>query len=212
MNTGLSHSLILRPSDYAPLLIEHFRQGADVKYILPRRRLCLQVGGQCFCYLIMKGSGTVHRRIDDRMISTFSGPALVGLGNLNRMEMDAYIKTQTPSEIAVLRMSVVHDIINSAQLWEPVAKHMMVIAGKLFHSGAQLSAPSTYDIVRTQLNELFNESPEVRENTTAERYIRDKTQLSRSGIMRILAALKEGGYIEVRRGILININKLPSNF
>jgi uncharacterized membrane protein len=38
-----------------------------------------------------------------------------------------------------------------------------------------------------------------RRGITAERYIRDKTQLSRSGVMRILADLKAGGYRDGRR-------------
>jgi hypothetical protein len=38
-----------------------------------------------------------------------------------------------------------------------------------------------------------------------------KTQLSRSGVMRILADLKTGGFIEMEEGRLIKINKLPPN-
>jgi CRP-like cAMP-binding protein len=47
---------------------------------------------------------------------------------------------------------------------------------------------------------------------TAERYIREKTQLSRSGVMRILADLKTGGFIEMEEGRLIKINKLPARY
>ncbi|MHA0938650.1 helix-turn-helix domain-containing protein, partial [Enterobacter kobei] len=62
------------------------------------------------------------------------------------------------------------------------------------------------------LNELFNEDPSVRNNITVESYIREKTHLSRSGVMRILAGLKKGGYIEMQRGVLINIVKLPEKY
>jgi uncharacterized membrane protein len=51
-----------------------------------------------------------------------------------------------------------------------------------------------------------------RGSVTAERYIREKTQLSRSGVMRILADLKTGGFIEMEEGRLIKINKLPARY
>lgn len=154
----------------------------------------------------------VHRQSDDLAMATATAPTLVGIGNLHQMEMEGYIKTLVPCDIAILKMSTVRNIIDVHQLWEPLAKHMMVVAGKLFHSSEQLSAPSAYDIVRAQLKELISEAPVIRENTTAERYIRDKTHLSRSGVMRILASLKEGGYIKMERGILTEIVKLPEKF
>lgn len=212
MATVTSQSSILRKSDYVHLLVDHLKRGAEVKHILPRRRLSMQVGNERFCYVILKGRVTWHRRSDDLTMVTITAPALAGIGNLQQMHMDGYIKTQVACDIVILKMATAHDIISANQLWEPLAKHMMVIAGKLYESNEQLSAPSAYNIVRAQLNELFNESPAVRNNITAERYIREKTHLSRSGVMRILAELKEGGYIEMRRGVLINIVKLPEKY
>ncbi|XQS14814.1 helix-turn-helix domain-containing protein [Citrobacter telavivensis] len=212
MATDVPPSLILQPSEFVPLLAEHLMRNAEVKRILPRRRLGYQVGGERFCYLIIRGNGTLHRTRDDRLMGTVAAPALLGLANLYRLETDAYIKTQVPCDIAILRMADVHAIICANHLWEPVAKHMMVVAGKLFSSHEQLTAPSAYQIVRAQLYELLNENPGIRENITAAQYIRDKSHLSRSGIMRILAALKEGGFIELDRGVLKNIIKLPEKF
>jgi hypothetical protein len=55
----------------------------------------------------------------------------------------------------------------------------------------------------------MEEEEDYRRSVTAEKYIREKTQLSRSGVMRILADLKTGGFIEMEEGRLIKINKLP---
>ncbi|MCI1897067.1 MAG: helix-turn-helix domain-containing protein [Enterobacter sp.] len=212
MATGISQSSILRTSDYAHLLVDYLKRDAEVKHILPRRRLSMQVGDERFCYLILKGRVTFHRRSDDLAMVTITAPSLAGIGNLQQMQMDGYIKALVACDIAILKMATVYDIISTNQLWEPLAKHMMAIAGKSFMSGEQLSAPSAYDIVRAQLNELFSEASVVRNNITAERYIREKTHLSRSGVMRILAGLKAGGYIELQRGVLINIVKLPEKY
>ena len=207
-----SNPLISYVSDQAPLLISFLKSNAEIRHILPGRRLGFKVGDKRFCYIILKGSGIVHRNSDDRVMSTVVGPAIVGLSNLDRVEIDGYIKIQVLSEVVSLNMHTVYDIVSSNQLWEPLAKHMMVLVGKAFQFSEQLSAPSAYSIVRTQLNELIKESNTFRNSITAERYIRDKTRLSRSRIMEILAALKKGGFIETNRGKLTNINKLPEEF
>jgi DNA-binding IclR family transcriptional regulator len=67
-------------------------------------------------------------------------------------------------------------------------------------------------MIRQQLVKLMEEDEAYRLGVTAERYIREKTQLSRSGVMRILADLKTGGFIEIDEGRLIKINKLPAKY
>jgi CRP-like cAMP-binding protein len=71
---------------------------------------------------------------------------------------------------------------------------------------------TSYELICQQLVQLMNEDESYRRGITAERYIRDKTQLSRSGVMRILADLKAGGYVEMEEGRLIKINKLPAKY
>ncbi len=43
-------------------------------------------------------------------------------------------------------------------------------------------------------------------------YIQEKTHISRSRVMKILSDLKIGNYIEIERGVLIKINKLPKTY
>lgn len=212
MATVNSQSSILRPSEYTHILVNHLKRDAEVKHILPRRRLSLRVGDERYCYLILKGRAAFHRQSDDLLMVTITAPSVIGITNLQQMLMDGYIKTLVPCDISILKLETVYDIVSANKLWEPLAKHMMIIAGKLFEYSKQVSAPSAYDIVRAQLNELSNEAQAIRNNITAEKYIRDKTHLSRSGVMRILASLKEGGYIEIHRGKLIKIVKLPEKY
>ncbi|HBM3218180.1 TPA: helix-turn-helix domain-containing protein, partial [Klebsiella michiganensis] len=44
---------------------------------------------------------------------------------------------------------------------------------------------------------------------TAANYILSRTFLSRSGVMRTLAKLKQLGAIQLHRGILVTMNQLP---
>lgn len=212
MAAETSQPSILRKSEHSILLLQYLKRDAEVKHILPRRHLNMQVGEERYCYLILKGRVTYYRRSDDLAMSTVTAPGLVGIGNLQQMQQDGYLKTLVACDIVILKMSTVYEVISANQLWETVAKHMMDIAGRLFVHSKQLSAPSAYDIIRIQLTELLNEAPAIRNNITVEKYVRDKTHLSRSGVMRILASLKAGGYIEMHRGKLINIVKLPEKY
>ncbi|MDL4614298.1 helix-turn-helix domain-containing protein [Enterobacter asburiae] len=208
----ISPSLLFRTSESGQQLIDYLKHGGETKSILPRRRLSLCVGNDRLCYVILKGSVIAHRHSDDLAVLTLTGPALIGVGNLLTVELDGYIKTLTRCDMVILNMDTVHEMINTQQLWDLVAKHMMLISGMLYHHSELLTAPSAYGVVRQQLYELINEHPTIRNNITAERYIRDKTLLSRSGVMRILSGLKEGGYIELHRGILTRVSSLPEKF
>ncbi|MCU6383569.1 winged helix-turn-helix transcriptional regulator [Enterobacter quasiroggenkampii] len=200
------------PSSATKLLIDYLKHGSDLKKVLPRRRLNFVVGNERLCYVLLKGRVMIHRGNDDLAMATVQGPAVIGLSNLHQTQMRGYIKTFNNCDIVTLKTDFVNETIKNHNLWEPLAYHLMGLAGKLFHSYEDLTGPSAYDIVSAQLYALSNEESSFRLNVTAESYIRDKTHLSRSGVMRILSALKEGGYIEMQRGVLLNIIKLPDRF
>lgn len=212
MAEEMSQTLVYDYSSFTQLLIDYLKQDAIPKRVLPRRRLNYLVGDERLSYILLNGRVMIHRSNDDLALATVKGPALLGLCNLHYAQMFGYIKTFNHCEIVTLKMDAVYDIIKHHDLWEPLSYHLMALAGKLFHSYEDVTGPSAYNIVRAQLYALSNEEESFRQNITAERYIRDKTHLSRSGVMRILSALKEGGYIEVERGVLINMGKLPERF
>jgi CRP-like cAMP-binding protein len=88
----------------------------------------------------------------------------------------------------------------------------MHVTNRLYNNMMHRIAPSAYEMIRQQLIDLMREEDTYRKSMTAESYIRDKTHLSRSGVMRILADLKTGGFIEMEEGRLIKINKLPAKY
>ena len=58
----------------------------------------------------------------------------------------------------------------------------------------------------------MQEPEAIRKNTTAAAYIKSRTYLSRSGVIRILAELRTGKYITMERGVLIDIHHLPRKY
>ncbi|MDE4079443.1 MULTISPECIES: helix-turn-helix domain-containing protein [Enterobacter cloacae complex] len=201
-----------RGSPYAEELISHLRPHCTLHKSGPGEQFDLQVNGQSMCYLILEGTVAVYRRSDNMMLSTARSPALFGLANLNDVYFNDYLRTVTPCLIGVLTTERVAEIIKENALWGLLSNQLMFVYNRLYHNVMPKGAPTAYEMIRQQLMKLMEEDDSYRRSVPAERYIRDKTQLSRSGVMRILADLKTGGYIEMEEGRLIKINKLPARY
>ena len=171
-----------------------------------------QLDDKKYCYLIRHGEVQLFREPDRLLMLVIQGPILIGGSTLLAGEMDIHIFTTEESEIAVLSIDELNDLLSKEGLWEMFAKHLQIIMNKLLVHTTNLTAINAYAIIRMQLIELMKESESFRSKTTAEKYIRSKTRLSRSGIMRMLSELKTGGYIEVENGILKKIKHLPGKY
>lgn len=201
-----------RGSPYAQELISHLLSDCTTRHIARGERLDLQVNGQGMCYLILEGTVAIYRKSDDRMLSTARSPAVFGIANLTDIYFNDYLKTVSPCLIGTLTTERVNAIIQEKALWGLLSQQLMFVYSRLYNNVMPQGAPTAYEMIRQQLIKLMDEDETYRGSVTAERYIREKTQLSRSGVMRILADLKTGGFIEMEEGRLIKINKLPAKY
>lgn len=159
------------------------------------------------CRIITSGSVEVHRTADHLLMIRTRTSCIVGLSITG-----IYIVTAEPCKIATLPLDEAHQHIQKLGLWDVLAKHLVVVSSKLFSYSRQLSAPIAYEMICSQLIELMHESESMRETLSVERFIRDRTHLSRSSIMKILAGLKLGGYITIKNGRLVAIHHLPQKY
>ncbi|KLW91633.1 helix-turn-helix domain-containing protein [Enterobacter sichuanensis] len=201
-----------RGSPYAQELITHLQPYSAIRNTGRGEQLDLVVNGQGMSYLILEGTVAIYRRSDNLMLSTAKSPAFFGVANLNDIFFDDYLKTVTPCKIGLLPTRELNVLIQEKALWGLLSNHLMFMYNRLYNTVMPKGAPTAYEMIRQQLMLLMNEDDSYRQGITAERYIRDKTQLSRSGVMRILADLKTGGFIEMEEGRLIKINKLPAKY
>ena len=201
-----------RGSPYAQELISHLLPECTTRHTARGERLDLEVEGQGMCYLILEGTVAIYRKSDNMMLSTARSPALFGLANLTDIYFNDYIKTVGPCLIGTLTAERVNEIIKEKALWGLLSKQLTFVYSRLYNNVMPQGAPTAYEMIRQQLIKLMEEDESYRSSVTAERYIREKTQLSRSGVMRILADLKTGGFIEIDEGRLIKINKLPARY
>jgi len=90
--------------------------------------------------------------------------------------------------------------------------HIAKVTTNLFHNNIIMAAPSTYEVLRFQLLELMREPDSVRESISVSKYVLERTRLSRSTVMKMLAQLKQGGYIELEDGVLKALHHLPAKY
>lgn len=162
------------------------------------------------CYLVRTGSITAYHS-GGVMIGGLAAPCIVGVGEFEKGS-SLYFVTNETCEIAEISRDELFAIVEKDNLWESLAIHMRIVSNRLLKYAAVLIAPTAYEIIRNHLMLLINEPDSLRESITAEKYIRLKTHLSRSGIMRILSSLKEGEYIVIEEGILKEVRHLPAKY
>ncbi|MBN6045655.1 helix-turn-helix domain-containing protein [Citrobacter sp. ku-bf4] len=168
---------------------------------------------QSECYFVRSGAVSLYRYPDDVLLEVFDAPTVRGYIPLHKEIKSEYIiKVLMPSEIAVIDKDKLFSLLTELSLWEAFSRYQMALISSVSEVLYKLSSPNSYDSIRYQIIELMEKPKEIREMITAENYIRCKTRISRSSIMRILSDLKSGGYIVIERGILREVKNLPHKY
>lgn len=201
-----------RYSPFVKELVSQLYAYATIRTVAAGERLEHSVNDVAMCYLILEGNVAFYSHSDNRLFFISPAPTVFGFGNVPDLLFNEYCKTLTPCLIGALTVQEARQVIEKNNLWDLLSKHMLFATNRLYTNMLYRTAPTAYEVIRNQLIELMNEDDNYRQQLTAERYIRDKTQLSRSGVMRILADLKTGGFIEMEEGKLVKINKLPAKY
>lgn len=123
-----------------------------------------------------------------------------------------FIRINDGSEVSYLPLEEANQIIERENLWKNLARMLIYSATRVYDHCAKISVLSSYEIICYQLYELMYETEELRNSISTVSYVMNRTFLSRSSIMKILAQLKTGNYITMEKGILKAINNIPSRY
>lgn len=201
----------LKPLRHIEKLIENMLPDAE-KIILSKGEVVQYYRNDSRqCFLLTHGSVALHRRGDGIILNSESAPFILGVSSQFSSE-HLYVRALETSEMASVSLDCFNQVVARQNLWEHFSHLLIYTASRVYEHCAQISQMSAYDIIRFQLVELMQEPEAVRLNITAAAYIKSRTYLSRSGIMRILAELRTGKYITMERGVLIDIRHLPRKY
>ncbi|MEZ2574147.1 winged helix-turn-helix transcriptional regulator [Buttiauxella ferragutiae] len=194
-------------------LVEKLSPHVTYVKVPARRRLYYSAKGVDMCYLIRSGLVHIRRDIDEIVLSLLPTPNIAGITNLlSKTGAGLFLETLSECEIATITTEHAHKLVDELNLWELMAKHVTKVASNIYLLQVRLTAPTAYEIVRFQLFGLMREPESLRDKTSAAKYIMDRTHLSRSSVMKILAQLKQGDYVQIEDGILKALNNLPARY
>lgn len=203
-------SLLKQPSPYAPELLRQLAEECEFKSYPKGSRFVFIHAGEHMCQFIRNGTISIENLENNLALGIASAP--VSLGFTSALAEKLLLRALDECEVATVPLDTVMARIEEKQLWEIMARHMIIVTNKLFIQNEMATAPTTYDMLCYQLQALAKEPESIRQQIAAYQYIQDRTNLSRSSVMKMLAALKKGGYIELEQGKLLTIKHLPARF
>lgn len=169
-----------------------------------------------FVYFLFKGSLSISVSGSDLKIGNVIERMPIGLMERFCPLVDFEYTSMTPVTMIKLTWDDFDDIFIKAPPHRAIElitilSHMTVFSLELHF---ERKRSSSYQIIKPMLSRyLYRTKNYTSESEGIADFIISRTNLSRTHVFRILASLKEGGYITVKKGRLISINKtLPNEY
>lgn len=164
-------------------------------------------------WFFSEGSIVLHREMDDLLMELVSAPTMIGLANIFHTNKIKYrIITQTDCQGFTVPAHLAFDIIEKNKLWQHVCHWTTYLLRSLEHRDACFTGATTYTQIRATLIIMDSWNPDLRARTGVINFVQKRTNISRSVIAEVLSALRKGNYIEMDKGKLISVNRLPSSY
>lgn len=200
-----------------PLLeVDYFfdslKSACKVKKARSGQKFSLEDKNRRLFFILFEGTGLVKRVSDSMVISTIHGPSIIGLQDVFHQHSELQISAATEMEYSLIAVEDFFQWAEDNHLWKNLCYLLMLTITRFSDYQKETVGVSNYELICNLLNSLNNETFEIRATTTAVEYIKSRSMLSRSGIMRTLSCLKYGGYITTNKGLLVKMNTLPKKF
>lgn len=161
--------------------------------------------------LITAGTVDIWRKHDNLLVATVTAPSILGLQGSDFRYQTHTFRRQHGSEILFLTRNEALEIINENNLLDEVLTYQSFINDFQTYRDILMVNNSAYEIICMLLTELADYPN--RSEISVEKFILTRTQLARSGVLRILADLRYGGFIEMEKGKLIRLGiPFPQNY
>ncbi|WMY73222.1 helix-turn-helix domain-containing protein [Buttiauxella selenatireducens] len=193
-------------------LVEKLSPHLTFEIVPPQSKFPYIIDDIPMCTVVRSGKVRVRRDSDEIVIASVPIPNIMGVGSLVPKNAGLYIETVSECSIASLTSEQVLKLIGQLDLWQLLSAHITKVANNVLVYSIIMTPPTAYEVIRFQLLALMDEDSDIRNDITAANYILQRTRLSRSSVMKILAELKKGEFIVMDEGRLIHINKLPHKY
>lgn len=164
-------------------------------------------------YFIESGCVFIYNENKKWLLDVVDSPMLLGASCI------VFKEYQDSCAVAVnvckgfwLPASRAKEMLNQSNLWYELSIWLSYLTFYLKHRECDLLGANNYCIVRSMLIRMQRIRPEVRQKLGVLEFIQQRSKISRTVIAEILCELRKGNYIEMDKGKLIQINRLPANY
>lgn len=160
-----------------------------------------------------EGAIKIARSQEELLVSICLAPMIIGLPGMFHAGGENYqITALTAGEFYQLDVQDCADLLSRHQLWREAFNWVSWLYRMQELRDIQLIGKGSYSQIRATLQSMAQWEPTLRAKVGVMNYIQQRTHISRSVIAEVLAALREGKYIEMDKGKLIVINRLPMEY
>ncbi|MES0302611.1 helix-turn-helix domain-containing protein [Citrobacter sedlakii] len=203
----------VRPEESIARLTAIIEPVAEKLTVAPRKRMIWTYKGRQQMYLLLEGELSILRASDGLLIVTVYEPHLFGIAEMIQPTQGHILRAESVSTVLRVDAQLAAARFRQEGVWEDVAALLSYHTAYLIYRDAQIVQQRTYSVIRNHLHEMILLPEETRMRTTILDYIQDRTLLSRSSILNVLSALKQGKYITFKRGgYLLELGHLPESF
>lgn len=163
--------------------------------------------------VLQKGALTLHRKHNNILYGLVQGPAIFGLAAAASPIHNEYtLNAETESRGYYLPAKETLQCLDRYQLWRDAFYWMAWQTRMLELRDKQLIGANHYHQIRATLLMMVSWEEPVRARIGVLSYIQQRTHISRSVIAEVLSALRKGGYIQMDKGKLVGITRLPCDY
>lgn len=203
----------IRPEQSIQRLTALLQPIAEKMKVVPRKRMTWTHKNQPQLFLFLEGELSILRASDGLLIVTVYDPHLFGIAEMIQPVRGHLLRAESESTILRVDAQTAMQVFREEGVWEDVASVLSYHTAYLFYRDALVVQQRTYSVIRNHLQEMILLPEETRMKISILDYIQERTHLSRSSVLNVLSALKNGHYIEFKRGgYLVTVNSLPERF
>ena len=163
--------------------------------------------------VVQQGAVSLHRSEGHILYGIVHSPSIFGLAaaaNTIRNEYQLVAESNCRGYYLPSRETL--KCLDRYQLWREAFYWMAWQTRMLEMRDMQLIGTNHYHQIRSTLLTMIDWDEEIRLRIGVLNYIQQRTRISRSVIAEVLAALRKGAYIEMKKGKLVSIARLPTHY
>ena len=163
--------------------------------------------------VVQQGAVSLHRSEGHILYGIVHSPSIFGLAaaaNTIRNEYQLVAESNCCGYYLPSRETL--KCLERYQLWREAFYWMTWQIRMLEMRDRQLIGANHYHQIRSTLLTMIDWDEDIRSRMGVLSYIQQRTRISRSVIAEVLSALRKGEYIEMEKGKLVSITRLPTHY